>query len=207
MGAWGEKAFQNDSALDWLAELQAAGVELLRDTLSRVAETHADELVDVDDGAAAIAAAEIVAAALGRGRERLPAEACEWLDVNQGIIALDELGLANRAAQRVLGHNSELRALWDEGGADNAWLADVHALLQKLGGDAEATRPEGSNEATSPRHVGKHEKQALIAFLGARGLTVGATQLARIQWSTDLAEIRRWLARAPEITSVEALFD
>ena len=25
MGAWGEKSFQNDSALDWLAELEAEG--------------------------------------------------------------------------------------------------------------------------------------------------------------------------------------
>lgn len=35
MGAWGEKAFQNDSALDWLAEFEVRGLAMLRETLSR----------------------------------------------------------------------------------------------------------------------------------------------------------------------------
>jgi hypothetical protein len=35
MGAWGEQVFQNDSALDWLAEFEVRGLAMLRETLSR----------------------------------------------------------------------------------------------------------------------------------------------------------------------------
>ena len=56
MGAWGEKTFQNDSSLEWLAELEAGGVALLRGTLSRVADTDQEDYLDVDDGTSAIAA-------------------------------------------------------------------------------------------------------------------------------------------------------
>jgi hypothetical protein len=59
MGAWGEKAFQNDSALDWLAEFEGRGVVMLRKTLSRVADVPVDDYLDVDDGTCSIAAAEI----------------------------------------------------------------------------------------------------------------------------------------------------
>ena len=52
MGAWGAKAFENDSALDWFAELEANGVTALRSILSRVADTAEDDYLDVDDGRA-----------------------------------------------------------------------------------------------------------------------------------------------------------
>jgi len=83
MGAWGEKAFENDSALDWLAEFEGRGLAMLRETLSNVASFHADEYLDVDDGAPAIAAAEIVAAALRRQRDRVPKELSTWLDAHE----------------------------------------------------------------------------------------------------------------------------
>jgi len=133
MGAWGEKAFENDSALDWIAELESAGVDLLRDALLCVAETDNDDFVDVDDGSAVIAAAEIVAAALGRGRDRLTSAARAWLDQNPEAIVLNDLELARRAVERVLGSGSELRELWDETGADNPWLDDVGVLVGRLG--------------------------------------------------------------------------
>ena len=72
MGAWGEKAFQNDSALDWLSSFESDGLPALHDILATVADTPGDDYLDVDDGCPAIAAAEIVAAALGRGRDRIP---------------------------------------------------------------------------------------------------------------------------------------
>lgn len=136
MGAWGEKAFQNDSALDWLAELEVEGVTALRGTLSRVADTADGEYLDVDDGSAAVAAAEIVAAALGHGRDRVTKKVIAWLDANQTAVGAEDLVLARRAVERVLSGESELRALWDESGSDSAWHVDVRVLLVRLGGKA-----------------------------------------------------------------------
>jgi hypothetical protein len=132
MGAWGEKAFQNDSALDWVAELEAKGVSAVRRALSTTAETPADEYLDSDDGSSALAAAEIVAAALGRGRDRVTKNVIAWLDANAAAIVPADMVVARQAVERVLADNSELRSLWGETG-ESKWHADVRILLTRLG--------------------------------------------------------------------------
>ena len=53
VGAWGAGSFENDAALDWVAELEAAdGPEVLDRALRRVTEAG-DGYLEVDDGAAA----------------------------------------------------------------------------------------------------------------------------------------------------------
>ena len=211
MGAWGEKTYENDSALDWLGELEAEGVAFLRGTLSRVADTDQEDYLDVDDGTSAIAAAEIVAAALGHGRDRLTETATAWLDANQGTVVPEDLTLANRAVERVLTGGSELRALWDENGEDNGWHADVRVLLERLAGGTGAVTsiaPAANHAKPSQRApVGERDKQVLVTFLRARGLEPTARQMERISASQDAEEIRRWLARAVDAPSVAALLD
>jgi hypothetical protein len=129
MGTWGEKPFQNDSALDWLAELEAGRVTALRALLSTVADTPADDYLDVDDGSPAIAAAEIVAAALGRGRDRVPKRVLPVVDVISTAVGADDALLAKRAVERVLAKSSELRSLWGE---DSEWYANVRVLVARL---------------------------------------------------------------------------
>ncbi|CAN5922775.1 hypothetical protein BH11MYX4_BH11MYX4_12900 [soil metagenome] len=202
MGAWGEKAFENDSALDWLADLEAEGVDALRDLLASVADTDDEEYLDVDDGAAAIAAAEIVAAARGRGRDRLTKEVIAWLDGNAPDLVAEDLVLACRAVERVVAGNSELRELWEEGSSDSPWHADVRTLLERLGSTARIGAPQRAHEKAS-----ETEKQALLTFLHARGLEPTKEQLARIVASENAAEVRGWLARALLAPSVAAVLD
>jgi hypothetical protein len=211
MGAWGEKAFQNDAALDWLAELATGGVAALRSTLSRVADSDQEDEVDVDDGSSAIAAAEIVAAALGRGKDRLTMAANAWLDAHHGALSAEDLKLANRAVRRVLSEGSELRALWDENDSDFAWHSDVGVLLERLTTDAD---PDASaaiiSDARKPTGPGKahlQSKQVLVTFLRARGLEPTPQQWSRIHASEDTEELQRWLARAIEAPSVAAVLD
>jgi hypothetical protein len=204
MGAWGEKAFQNDSALDWLAELD--GVSALRAVLSAIAETPEDEYIDVDDGASAVAAAEIVAAALGRGRDRVPKQVDAWIDANAGALVADDLVTARHAVERVLAPNSELRSLWDENGADTPWHADMRVLLTRLGGDPAATRPRRGPAARATLPLDQW-RAALYMFLRAGGLQPDAAQMNRIQASQSEAELRTWLARALDALSVEAVLD
>jgi len=101
MGAWGEKAFENDAALDWVATLDDEGLSAIHAILSHVADADDSEYLDVDDGAAAIAAAEVVAAAR-HGHDRLNEEAKAWLSASASEVGDDEITLARRAVERVL---------------------------------------------------------------------------------------------------------
>jgi len=207
MGAWGEKAFQNDSALDWVADLEEEGVGALHDVLERVAGASANDDLDVDDGSAAIAAAEIVAATV-HGQARLNHDAQTWLRENDAEIGDDEMDLARRAVERVLGPSSELRELWDEGGTDNDWRKDVHALLVMLGGDPAKLAPPTTTSSSRRNDVDDLQmKQALLTFLQMRGLDPTDAELARIEASSDPAELQRWLARVVTATSVAEMLD
>jgi hypothetical protein len=213
MGAWGAKAFENDAALDWLAELEVRGVLALRAVLSGVAELERDEYLDQEEGSTAIAAAEVVAAALGRGRDRVHPEANAWLDANAGEIVAEDLDPARRAVERVLAENSELRDLWDENGPHAAWHADVGALLLRLGGDpdgmAPPTRRSGGrarrNESARARMQLEQMKMGLLVLFRARHLEPTEEQVERISASNDEAEVREWVARAIEGASIEEI--
>jgi hypothetical protein len=57
----------------------------------------------MDDGMAAIAAAEIVAAAFAQRRDRVPEEVSAWLDAHQESLTGDDQVLARAGVERVLG--------------------------------------------------------------------------------------------------------
>jgi len=118
MGAWGLGPFDNDAAADWAGDLDDAAPKerstLIRDALTAAIE--AEEYLDGDEAATAIAAAAVVAAKQPDGPE---------LDNNYGPNA-DTVGslrlepdlrvLATRALVRALGEASEWRELWEEAG-------------------------------------------------------------------------------------------
>jgi hypothetical protein len=99
MGAWGKGPFQNDMALDWVYELEEKGRACLVDTFDECAR-FADEYVDADLASYVLAAAEVVAAQLGRPRLDLPEEVRTWVakdgaPPDQGLAAQE---LAQRLA-------------------------------------------------------------------------------------------------------------
>jgi hypothetical protein len=132
MGTWGEKTFQNDSALDWLSQLETQGASGLRVALTRAASTASDDYLDVDDGSAALAAAEIVAAAHSGKHERLTAAASSWLAAHASAISAEDVVWARRALRRLLADNSELCSLWAQ---QESWSNCVRELLTRVGGD------------------------------------------------------------------------
>lgn len=131
MGAWGHGTFENDAALDWLGNLSEGTPSLVGDSLSAVAEAGEDQYLDADECCAVLAAADLVAAARGKGEDRLSQGARTWLAEHRATVAAVEIDLARRAVERVSGA-SELRELWDENGADTEWHADVRELLRRL---------------------------------------------------------------------------
>ena len=132
MGAWGEGVLENDTALDWLGDLEEQPqLETVTIALSEAASE--DDYLEASAGCEALVAAELVAYALGRP----PSEPEERLI----SLAADLPGLrehAGLAAQAVAlvgdTEHSELSDLWHEGGENDGWDASIADLRARLVG-------------------------------------------------------------------------
>ena len=132
MGAFGPGSFENDDALDFAAELEASGAAALSEVLERA--VGGDGVRDAGLGAAALAAAEVVAALAGRPSGELPDEVKLWVaDAGAGAGAglaaggVEKLlGLARRALAVVTGGDAEL-AMLPPYGADGHDIANDRA--------------------------------------------------------------------------------
>jgi hypothetical protein len=67
MGTWGQGPFENDAAAGLLEEAAGSPARAVTSALRAVARAKADAYLDVDVGAPAWAASELVALAFGRG--------------------------------------------------------------------------------------------------------------------------------------------
>ena len=131
-GAWGEGSFDNDDALDWAAQCtQSNSIEPVR--LALLAVLDANNYIEAPLGSAAIAAAEVVAAALGRPSSKLPPIIQSWVH-RQPIEKLSQLApLARKALARIQNAKvSELQQLWSEGKPNN-WPVVIAELESRLG--------------------------------------------------------------------------
>jgi hypothetical protein len=128
MGAWGSGSFENDSAGDWSYELEDGDASTVRAALN---QALGDEELEVDEASAVVAAAEIVAAALGKPGANLPEEVTDFLAKNGVSITAADGKLARQALERVVA-KSELQALWDENGPNNEWRPVMADLLARL---------------------------------------------------------------------------
>lgn len=131
-GTWGTGSFENDDAADFIVTVtEEAGTEALRAALR---QATSEGLLEVSDGANAIVAAEIVAAALGKATPEASANADVMAWVANGQATIDP-GLALAAVQalnKVLGDDSEMRYLWAETEQYESWRAGVMALRARL---------------------------------------------------------------------------
>ncbi|WP_222423724.1 DUF4259 domain-containing protein [Lysobacter antibioticus] len=137
MGTWSHEPFGNDTANDWAYGLEESqDFSLVDEALQRVIDTG-DEYLDADVAAEAVAAAEVIAKALGRGTQSdvYTEKVDSWLASSAPEL---EPGLATKAQSallRVLGQDSELRELWEEGGVRslgtlNQFIAIGHYRLR-----------------------------------------------------------------------------
>jgi hypothetical protein len=129
-GAWGEGPFDNDDALDWATECAASkDVAFIETTLRSVMK---ERYVEAPAGSAAIAAAEVVAAALGKPAAGLPKQLADWIAKQSKEPIANQAPLARDAVRRVARKDgSELRELWEEGSSAR-WLATIDDLEGRL---------------------------------------------------------------------------
>ncbi len=133
MGAWGLGSFDNDDAADWVLDLfDGDSLAPARDAISAV--LGAQGYIEAPEAGAALAAAEVIAAALGRptataqAQEGVQAWVARVRPEVEPALAAD----ARRAVARILGEDSELRELWEETDDYADWRAGVAALDQRL---------------------------------------------------------------------------
>lgn len=134
MGAWGSGPFDNDDAADWLYELyECTDLSEIRSALMRTADTSG--YLDAPTGAVALAAATVLAGALGQVLDLLPYTVTVWLEQVRPVATADDLHLAQAAVNRVLGEDSELLELW-RAAQDPTFLDQVTIIQAALIGPA-----------------------------------------------------------------------
>ena len=129
MGAWGHQFDENDSASDWLDEFAVAQNWPFVQSALQDALSAAYEYLEADEGSAALAAAELVAAGLGKASSRLSPDLSLWARDNAA--GANELKTIASEAVLSVRDGGELHELWHEGDA-NDWLASVDDLHSRL---------------------------------------------------------------------------
>jgi hypothetical protein len=114
MGAWGAGPFQNDDALDFLAELSELPPAEMGGRITSALALPSDGCLKLPEACAAIAAAGLIAAARSAASEGLDAEAIAVMQSNEVIRDAQLRDLALAALVRVNGQSSEWRDLWLE---------------------------------------------------------------------------------------------
>jgi Domain of unknown function (DUF4259) len=136
MGTWGTGAFENDAAADWAWQIEDAAsglqaVDTISSALRAVLDLPAGEASDADVASCGLAAAEVVAAALGRPSNELPDGVDAWIAIHGEAIPRSLSEIARRAVERV-NENSELTELWNESGQSQEWLDGIAGLKARL---------------------------------------------------------------------------
>lgn len=127
MGVYGPCFDENDDAADWLAEFaEAPDWLVVDDALAVIDATY----LEAPDAATALAAAEIVAAGLGKPSPRLDIELADWA-------AEEADGAPERRQNAILALNrvrddSELQELWQDADEYSLWLASVNETMARL---------------------------------------------------------------------------
>jgi len=132
MGAWGTAAFDNDDASDWVYELEKDGIAAVDAALK---EALGPQELETPTDVNAIAAGEVIAAALGRPVEGLRDDIVGLANGLAPSIMSEHAARARTAVERVLA-GSEIAELWAETEDDDEWRGLVEDLIRRLSADA-----------------------------------------------------------------------
>ena len=129
MGAWSHGSFDNDDALDWVGELQDAdGIEPISDAFEAV--LSAEDYLEAPEASMGLAAAEVVAALLGKPAAQLPDEVVAWV-AGKKPPKPTLVKKAHAVVKRIL-KDSELKELWAESEDSDKWQQEGESLLRRL---------------------------------------------------------------------------
>ena len=135
MGTWSHEPFGNDAAIDWAYQIQNTHDFLLvEQAIQRVLDCG-PEYLDADVAVEAVAAAEIIAKALGRGTQSdaYTEEVDAWLKTISAAPTSALRSKAHQSLSRILGPDSELKELWEESEDLESWESSVRLLQSAIG--------------------------------------------------------------------------
>lgn len=134
MGAWGTGNLQNDAASDWVYELFEPGDHLpyIEKALQAAANAPADQYLASPPGCEGLAAAEVIAAWLGKPGADANDTVTVWAKAQKAPPSGELVALARAVVERVRGDQSELAELWNEGGPNAEWAGVLDGLLERL---------------------------------------------------------------------------
>lgn len=135
MGAWAENTFGNDSACDWVSTfLDDPGLAAVKNAIQTVLET--DGYLDSDEACDCLAACEVIARLQGKWglRDSYSEELDQWVESNPTEVPANLKVEADSAIKRILGPESELPELWDEGGRNEEWHKEIDDLRVRIRG-------------------------------------------------------------------------
>ena len=131
MGTWGIEPFENDTAADWVWDLEeSSSIEPLTTALD-VGPAY----IDADVGVLAVCAAHLLAAARDPRRvEEIPEDLLEFLTKHRPALLAIDPQPAVAVLKRILDEDdSELAQLWQESDEDHAkWVAHVSGIIETL---------------------------------------------------------------------------
>lgn len=133
MGAWGYESFENDDALDWVSNDFEGSDDLsaVAEALETVANWGEDDYLELPECGAAVAAAEVLAAVLGRPSPKLPDDVAAWVAEHP----LDDAGSLVPTSQRAIARierDSEMQGLWDDTADATKWRQSIADLKSRL---------------------------------------------------------------------------
>jgi hypothetical protein len=133
MGAWGTGNFDNDTALDWVYDLEdREDLSLVVDTIDAVLQ---EEYIDTTVAEEALVAIEVLARLKGNfGKDNAYSEDVDKWVKNHPLQVEDALlQKAKEAIDMILGDKSELKELWEEVDEYDTWSSEVLDLKDRLG--------------------------------------------------------------------------
>ena len=130
MGTWGATSFENDSAMDWVADLEESGGFGAVDAALDLVIQGVSGRVDDWEFEAAIAAAEVVAATAGLPAGDLPDEVRVWTERHPDPGA-DRIARATQVVSTTL-DGSVILKLWKASESFGDWNAAMHDLKKRL---------------------------------------------------------------------------
>lgn len=136
MGAWSHEPFGNDTAGDWAYGLEGAkDLSYVESALDAVLAAGSDYL-EAPEAEEAVAAVEVLAKLLGKGTQSDSyTEATDAWVAASGLRPDAALLLkAQQVVDRILGPDSELLELWDEGDEGGEWRSSMSALRAAVSG-------------------------------------------------------------------------
>ena len=186
MGTWGPHSFDNDDATAWAEAYREMGLDVAKSTIDVALGDLQNGALSADLAARAIAAAEAVAFALGRG-------SADGVKVFSGAPVADMAAaeaLIESADAVVSGveNASQLKVLWTEADQLDDWTAALAELRSRIVGGVTAAPEKAADAPVEQSHA--------PATSAPTASTNDAVLAAIAQLSADVQQLRREVAES-----------